>query len=427
MTQCEKQQVGGGNSENAKGGAGERTGGGANGSAAAPVAPISDAERQARSRHAFDHVPGNLDALILFDEQYVQYYTGFIYSATERPIGLIIWRGGNRTLFVPRLEREHAQQTTEVEEVLDYPEYPGLKHPILILAEHLRSNGVKRVGVDHDGYPVVAGYSPFPLSGEVEVEFVSRALDRQLSLKSERELELIRESVRWGALAHELLQRYTAPGKTENEVVGRACREATQQLEAHMGPGYRQMNRWIPGALAIYRGQIGANSALPHALTNNATFEVGDTLVTGAGADIWGYLSELERTMFIGEPSAEQRRYFDHMMNLQETAFRAMRPGVPCAEVDRQTQAYYEREGLTDNWRHHVGHSLGQRIHESPFLDVGDDRVLEEGMVFSIEPGLYVPGLGGFRHSDTVVVTASGIEILTQYPRDLESLIIPAA
>src|SRR5690625_4144129 len=156
-------------------------------------------------------------------------------------------------------------------------------------------------------------------------------------------------------------------------------------------------------------------------------FKEGDTLVTGPGADIWGYLSELERTMCIGEPSAEQRRYFGHMMNLQEIAFEAMKPGVACSVVDKKVRAYYERENLWDGWRHHVGHSLGQRIHESPFLDIGDDRPLEPTMVFSIEPGIYVPGLGGFRHSDTVVVTDDGIEILTQYPREIEDLIIPVS
>ena len=378
-----------------------------------------------RAARAFDFVPGGVDALVLFDEQYVQYYTGFVYSSTERPIGLVILRGGERTLFVPRLELEHAEQASVADAVLSYPEYPGERHPMLLLADHLRALGVKRVGVDHDGYPVVAGYQPFPLSRELPVELVSPQIDLQLALKSEHELALIRESIYWGDVAHELLQRYTRPGLSESEVVGRACREATELMRAARGGQYRQVNRWISGALAIYRGQIGPHSALPHALTNDAVFEVGHTLVTGAGADVFGYLSELERTMFIGEPSPEQRRYFDHMLNLQEIAFEAMAPGVPCAEVDRAVRAYYEREGLWDGWRHHVGHSLGQRIHESPFLDVGDEPLLQPGMVFSIEPGIYVPGLGGFRHSDTVMVTDSGIELMTYYPRGLEALIIP--
>jgi len=76
-------------------------------------------------------------------------------------------------------------------------------------------------------------------------------------------------------------------------------------------------------------------------------------------------------------------------------------------------------------WRHHTGHSLGYGMHEAPFLDVGDQTAIEPGMVFSIEPGIYIPGLGGFRHSDTVLVTHDGIEILTSYPRDLDALTLP--
>lgn len=389
-----------------------------------PAPPISDGERRLRAARLFDFVPDDLGAVVLFDEQYVQYYSGFVYHPTERPIGLVVTRDGARTLLLPRLEQEHASETCVVEEMLVYPEYPGEKHPMRVLSDHLRAKGAGRVGVDHDGYPVVAGYRPYPLSGELPVTLVSPQVDRQMSLKSAAELALIRQSVYWGDVAHRLLQEYTRPGLTETAVVGRACGDATKLMRAWQNAPYRRLNRWIEGALAIYRGQIGANSALPHALTNDATFKVGDTLVTGAAADAHGYLSELERTMFIGEPSAEQRRYFDHMLAVQDIAFEAIRPGARAADVDVAVQAYYRKEDLLDGWRHHVGHGLGQRIHESPFLDVGDDTVLEPGMVLSVEPGIYVPGLGGFRHSDTVLVTESGMERLTPYPREIEALII---
>ncbi len=151
--------------------------------------------------------------------------------------------------------------------------------------------------------------------------------------------------------------------------------------------------------------------------------DTGDVLVTGASSLVWGYRCELERTMFVRRPSPEQRRWFHLMLGAQEVAFEAMEPGRTCADVDRAVRAYFEREAITDAWRHHVGHGLGMEVHEAPFLDIGDDRVLEPGMVFSVEPGAYVPGLGGFRHSDTVAITNVGIELMTRYPRDLESLI----
>ena len=392
-------------------------------------APISREERAARAVSAFEHLPQKVDALVLFDDQFIQYYAGFAFFPTERPVALVISRDGERTLFVPRLEREHAAQHGEAEQVKAYPEFPGEVAPLKLLARHLEANGLDRatIGVDYDGYPPVMGYDGPALSEALPgatIKRVSRWLDHQMALKSGAEVALIRESAHWGEYAHRLLQRYTAGGATETEVEARATREATQAMTAALGPTYRGHNRWLSGAVALYRGQIGVASALPHAMTSGAVFQPGDTLVTGAGAAVWGYLSELERTMFIGEPSTEQRTYFQHMLNLQDLAFGALRPGATCASVDVAVRAYYAREHLTDLWRHHVGHSLGQRIHESPFLDLGDERPLEVGMVFSIEPGLYVPGLGGFRHSDTVLITEGGFECLTDYPRDLNSLII---
>lgn len=394
------------------------------------LSPITRSERATRARAAFDRLGGNIDALVLFDDQYIQYFTGFVFSPTERPIALIISPDGERTLFVPRLEREHAQGLADVERVADYPEYPGETHPLELLLEELAAQGVGRhgLGVDHDGYPPVMGYVPLPLSGitSVPVVGVTVQLDAQMASKSEHEVALVRESARWGAYAHRLLQDGTKVGLREDDVVAVACGAASRALATELGPDYRQRNKWIRGALAIYRGQIGAASALPHALASNAVFQRGDTLVTGAGADVWGYLSELERTMFLGEPSQEQKLFFGHMLALQDICFAAIKPGASAASVDLAMRAYVDEHGLWDHWRHHVGHGLGQRIHESPFLDRGYDGVLLPGTILSVEPGLYVPGLGGFRHSDTVLVTESGIEFLTNYPRDLRSLTLDA-
>jgi len=89
-------------------------------------------------------------------------------------------------------------------------------------------------------------------------------------------------------------------------------------------------------------------------------------------------------------------------------------------------RAYYETHSLWEHWRHHTGHAIGLRYHEGPFLDRGDETELRAGMVFTVEPGLYAAGLGGFRHSDTIAITADGVEWLTDYPRDLGSLTLPA-
>jgi Xaa-Pro aminopeptidase len=254
---------------------------------------------------------------------------------------------------------------------------------------------------------------------------VTAFVEDQMAIKSPAEVALIRESAKWGNLAHRLLQRYTVVGATENAVSMRAGHEATLAMLDTLGHLYQAHSTYGGGASAGYRGQIGRNGAIPHSLSNNIAFQAGDVLVTGAGAPLYGYNSELERTMILGRPSDDQRRLFEHMKALQETAFAAIRPGVPCAEVDRAVRAYFDTHDLMAHWKHHSGHAVGLRYHEGPFLDVGDNTILQPGMVFTVEPGLYAPALGGFRHSDTVVVTADGIDMLTYYPRDLESLTLP--
>ena len=128
--------------------------------------------------------------------------------------------------------------------------------------------------------------------------------------------------------------------------------------------------------------------------------------------------------MIMGEPTREQERWFTLMFDAQTLALETIKPGATCAAVDRELMRYFKEHGIEENWRHHTGHAKSMLIHEAPFRDIGDEREIEVGMVFTVEPGIYVEGLGGFRHSDTVAVTESGIEWLTDYPRDLASLIV---
>jgi Xaa-Pro aminopeptidase len=390
---------------------------------------ITNEEHRARCQKLIQYLKTEkLSGVVLFDQDYVLYYSGFAFVATERPMAFIMNAAGERRLFVPRLELEHAQANALVEGVDHYREYPDNPHPTEVLKGSIKELGIKdQIGADQDGYPWVFGYrgpSLSELSG-AEIHPVRVFIEDQMMIKSEAELRLIRESVRWGNLAHQLLQRYTMVGATETEVSQQASDEAHLALLDAIGPIYRSNDAFSSGAHAIYRGQIGRNAAIPHALAANITFQPGDVLVTGAGAPVWGYNSELERTMVMGEPTDDQKRFFDHMVGLQDAALETIEPGAKCSDVDNSVRAYFDKHDLMPYWKHHSGHAIGIRYHEGPFLDSGDHTEIRPGMVFTVEPGLYVPELGGFRHSDTVAVTNDGIDVLTYYPRDLESLTLP--
>jgi Xaa-Pro aminopeptidase len=359
--------------------------------------------------------------VLLFDQAYIQYYTGFNFLSNERPVVVVV--GDELTGFVPRFEVERTEEEGHFDRVESYPEYPGPEHPMRVLARLLDGP----LAADQDGYPGILGYEGPSLS-EVTgaaVAPLQAFIESQMRIKSPAEVELIRRSARWCEHAHRLLQQYSVAGATEAEASLRAGHEATLAMLEALGADYAGQLGSQDGATAGYRGQIGRRSAWAHAVAHNIRFEPGDMLVSETAAPISGYNAELERGMVVGEPTDEQRALFDHTVAAQQVAFDAFKTAATCADVDRAVLGYMDENGIRDLWRQHTGHGIGLRNHEAPFLDVGDHSPIEPGMVFTIEPGVYKEGLGGFRHSDTIVVTPGGIEILTDYPRDLHSLTIP--
>lgn len=367
----------------------------------------------------------NCEAAFLFGVTDIFYLTGFHFHPTERPIGLIVDPKKQVHILVPALEHDHAEEYAVVDFVHSYPEYPGLKHPMEYFKDILKEYGVegKTIGYDSIGYGSSQGYRGPTVDTLIDAkEFVSiyGVIEELRFIKSPNEIELIKESCRWGNLAHRLLQKYTKVGVSEIEISSRASMEATMAMIETLGPEYKPHGQT---ARAGFRGQVGPESAFPHAVTQNLIMKKGYTLVTGAGANVFGYHSELERTMFVEEVSKEQEKYFTYMYEAQEVAFNAIKPGATYSSVEEAVQQYFKEQGITDLTLHHTGHNIGLLGHEAPFFDLGDHTIIEPGMVVTVEPGLYVKGLGGFRHSDTVLVTEDGIEMLTYYPRDLESLI----
>ncbi|MGZ4316057.1 MAG: M24 family metallopeptidase [Gaiellaceae bacterium] len=394
-----------------------------------PRTGIPAAELQERRERLLEHVRRDgLSGYVLFGADYIQYFTGFWFLSNERPVIYAEAVGGESAVFVPEFEVERTRAEAAFARIESYPEYPGPEHPMSIFARVIADLGIRdAIGADPDGYPGILGYKGPPLSdaASASVAPLGDIIEGMMARKSESEIALIRESGRWCAHAHRLLQEYSRPGTTEAEASLRASHETTLAMLEALGESYGGGLSSSSGASAGYRGQIGLRSSWAHAIAHNIEFRAGDVLVTETSAPIWGYNAELERAMIIGRPTDEARRLFDHTVAVQQVAFDAVRPGATCADVDGAVMRYFEQHDLVRYWRQHTGHAIGLRNHEAPFLDVGDHTTLEPGMVFTIEPGLYDPAIGGFRHSDTVVVTEDGVDILTDYPSDIESLTLP--
>ena len=387
---------------------------------------IADEEYRARREAVAAGMDAmHLDAMCVFYPARVTYLTGFHHVPTERPIALVLGPNAYTALIVPAVEKEHAETIAGIDRLDVYFEYPGPEHPMERLGVALAEVNAQpeRVGADHDGFVPYWGYRGPGLSDitgrpPVDAEMLVETLRRA---KSAQEIECIQLSCDWAARAHRRMQDSIVTGKTEMECYAPAAVESLAEMVREM-PGWRPRGFSGNELPAMFVG--GRSTAMPHGFVRGHGVQKGDVLVTGAGADIDGYHSELERTMFVGEPTAAQERAFDAMLKLQAHAIDTMSPGVPAAEVELAVVRLAHDLGVSDELRHHVGHSIGLEAHEAPFLDRGDEAVLEPGMVFTVEPGVYLKDVGGFRHSDTVLITQDGRRVMTDYPRELKDLII---
>jgi Xaa-Pro aminopeptidase len=365
-----------------------------------------------------------LDGAVIFNPVRVTYLTGFAHCPTERPIVLILPVESDPIMLLPILEEQHFKsQAPWFNNVRAYLEYPGSDHPMLqltrLIAERrLRTN---KLGADHDGAMDLNGYQGSALSDQLgfRVTPVSNLIDSVRMVKSSTELAILREAGRWAARAHEFLQEAIAIGRSERSI----CRQAEDKTLDLLAKASRK--EVAEGSVSTIETLLaGERTTMPHSFTSVRPVQVGDVVVTCCQGIMSGYNTELERTLFVGQPTDRQRELFDIVYQAQELQLSMLRPGNTCAEIDKKVRDWFSSKGCSEFVLHHQGHGLGLEGHERPFMDIGDPTVLKAGMVLSVEPGLYVSGVGGFRHSDTVLVGEQEVEFLTPYARKLDELIV---
>lgn len=389
-------------------------------------------------------VANGFDALCLFSSTAIEWVSGFHHLQTERPVCLAV-TDDTVGITVPRLERDRAESDifSLIDRVYDYYDYPGTddtassvgdenhryhahssRTPEETIRSMFNSLAIETIVADSDGAPGYWGYSGPSLSKSagVTVETVEW-ISEWRKTKSAVEIELLERSAEWGNLAHRKLAEYAEPGKHELWVAKYASLDASMAMLDTLGKRYdSRLRGGFPASCGFLSGP---NTALPHGLTENRRLCEGDVLITGATANVSGYVSELERTMFLGEPNNEDREYFEAMLDAQTTAIEESGPGIACAHVDGAVHDILAERGMAEYAQHHTGHNIGLEGHERGFIDRGSDEVMQPGHVYTIEPGIYVPGKAGYRHSDMIQITEEGIERLTYFPRSLDENVIP--
>ncbi|MGI5214354.1 M24 family metallopeptidase [Plantactinospora sp. CA-290183] len=377
---------------------------------------------QTRVRAELDRV--GLDALLLDDPLDVAYLTGFSHFPNERPVAAYLPRDGAVLLLVPDLEREYAADQRAAAELVVYPEFPGERSPFAVLRDAVPAA------------PARAGYPPSTSVGRVAglaaafpgTEWVASGLVGGLRLrKTPEEIALHTEAARIAdamlAEGARLVAAAVSGGgelPTETELAGHVTRYGAAKMYAEHDDVV--VVPMLTGGL-VYGG---ANSAQPHRLPGGDRLRRGEPFMLSLGCAVGGRFVESERTFLLGEPTAEQRRYYEVVREAQQVGTEALRPGTRCVDANRACLDVIRRAGLGEFLRHRQGHGIGLGFHEPPWVADGDDTELAPGMLLSSEPGVYVPGHAGYRISDTVLVTDDGPRRLTGYPRDLTDIVIGA-
>ncbi len=246
------------------------------------------------------------------------------------------------------------------------------------------------------------------LPGGVRLRSVSGIVEALRVIKDDKEIELLRRAVLLGSSLFRGVLRHIRPGIPELAV--------SAKLEyAARRAGAEDMS--FDTIVAS-----GQRSALPHGRASSQPIPRNGFVVLDFGVILAGYCSDMTRTVHVGRPSARARAIYDAVFEAQQAGLEAVRPGVAASEVDRAARSVLRRASLASSFTHSTGHGVGLEIHEGPRLGKGQRELLRPGMVVTVEPGVYIPGVGGVRIEDMVAVTDTGHEVLTPTPKEFITL-----
>lgn len=379
-------------------------------------APPSLAELQDRvaKLHKLMALQG-LSHFVFVDPDNIYWLTNFANFVHERPFVLVLTDQGDLNFVVPELEVSHVEARAVAPiRTVPYFEYPAPQGQEWRAALSSLFKGAETIGVEHTCPTFIRDALPGP---PLATELVEEA--RQI--KSCYEIARIRYccAIATDCMA-DLLKR-AAPNRTAISVHSRVNRRALLRL-LDDNPQANMLATNFAGVV-----QPPSVSFDPHNFTS--VFDLGmaqggsNTAIVAGTLD--GYGAEVERSFFLGVPPPKAEKPFETMLAARRLAFDMCVPGVSMHDLDTAVNGVMRKAGYADNLLHRTGHGIGVTAHEGPFLAEGYHHEISPGMVFTIEPGIYIEGLGGFRHSDTVLVTESGCESLTPLPDSLSDMTLP--
>lgn len=276
------------------------------------------------------------------------------------------------------------------------------KNLLEVINQQIQTLNIKKLGIEAD-HTTVTQLNHYHEKLTVELINTSNLVESLRMIKTEEELVQMREAARIAEKAFEHILGVIKPGITERDI----CAELIFQMQMHGASG--SSNDPIVAS--------GVRSALPHGRATDKVIEKGDMLTLDYGAVYNGYMSDMTRTVAVGEPPSELKKIYEIVLNTLEYTKEKARPGLSVKDFDKLARDYIEKHGYGQYFVHGIGHGLGLELHEAP--TVAANELLEENMVFTVEPGIYIAGLGGVRLEDDIVIKKDGIENLTPSSKKL--------
>ena len=356
----------------------------------------------------------DMDGFFVFNP-YNVFYLGLYYYPGKRPVVLFIHKTGKTYAFTPKMEYHEACKLKQFNKVYSYDDDFSLKADLFdFINKALKSNfsDIKKVAVDE-----------LDLNGYKRINqiFTHVVVDDQImnfrQIKSPEEIKMLKLSAYYSDYMVSTGKEMLKPGVTELGLLNRMITETVDKMIIDLGEVI-----YVPGGPAGALIPSGIRTSTPHALPSARKVEKGDNMILSTGTNVWGYRTECERTFFLGEPDKQKIDAFEVMRKAQLYGIELMKPGAICEEVEKEVARFITDAGYGDYIKHRTGHGKGLEEHEPPYVAAGDQTIMRPGMAFSSEPGIYIEGLAGFRHSDNVIITDSGCEVITKYPKDLESV-----
>lgn len=344
----------------------------------------------------------NNEVAFISEPDNVAYFSGYKSEPHERILALLVFKDFPPFLFVPALEKEDALNSAWEYDVVGYLDHEN-PWQLIHQAVEKQIKNLSMLAIEKDSLTVSRLEKLQNMFTEAVFPDISPKIQGMKLLKTKDEIKKMIAAGKWADKALEIGFKAIKEGVQEQEIVAKIEYELKKM-------GIKNMS---------FETMVltGDNAASPHGVPGSRRIQKNDLVLFDLGVVHDGYTSDVTRTVAFGEPNEKAKEIYQIVLNANEAALSAVKPGITAGALDKIARDIITDAGYGEYFTHRLGHGLGRSVHEFPSIMEGNDFVIQEGMCFSIEPGVYVPGIAGVRIEDCLYVTADGCEVFTHTPK----------